>query len=302
MTEEQAFLAAIAAEPEDDVSKLVYADWLDEHDDPRGEFIRLQYELEKYPPYRELRTDCPPVDGNSGIYKHCYNLRVREYVFLAAYQDKWRRGPVCETCGQAKASGGSFNSTWNVCPQCHGTGDAGGLMRKFTTGRIEDGTSETELVHIEWDRGFPGRVVVPQVGDLVRDACSKCGGYGGAHTHAACDGDLVWQPTPWLRAVVQHHPVSGCVPLDREPYHYRAPAFPPDHVLHGMFRWGRRSSWGEDNTDLLPDLIFDALRDMHFGEASRSCRYFPTRELALSALGRAFVQLAKKATPEGSAV
>jgi uncharacterized protein (TIGR02996 family) len=39
--EELALLAAIHAEPRDDMPRLVYADWLDEHDDPRGEFIRL---------------------------------------------------------------------------------------------------------------------------------------------------------------------------------------------------------------------------------------------------------------------
>lgn len=33
-------LAAVAANPADDTAKLVYADWLDEHDDPRGTFLR----------------------------------------------------------------------------------------------------------------------------------------------------------------------------------------------------------------------------------------------------------------------
>jgi uncharacterized protein (TIGR02996 family) len=37
------FLAAICASPDDDLPRLVYADWLDEHGDPaRAEFIRLQ--------------------------------------------------------------------------------------------------------------------------------------------------------------------------------------------------------------------------------------------------------------------
>jgi uncharacterized protein (TIGR02996 family) len=39
------FLRAIAAAPEDDVHRLVYADWLDEHGEPeRAELIRLQCE------------------------------------------------------------------------------------------------------------------------------------------------------------------------------------------------------------------------------------------------------------------
>jgi uncharacterized protein (TIGR02996 family) len=39
------FLAAILADPDDDLPRLVYADWLEEHGDDRAEFIRVQCEL-----------------------------------------------------------------------------------------------------------------------------------------------------------------------------------------------------------------------------------------------------------------
>lgn len=43
MTEQDALLAAIIASPECDTSRLVYADWLDEHGQPEwAEFIRMQ--------------------------------------------------------------------------------------------------------------------------------------------------------------------------------------------------------------------------------------------------------------------
>ena len=45
MADETAFLQAIAEEPDDDALRLIFADWLDERDDPRGEFIRVQCEL-----------------------------------------------------------------------------------------------------------------------------------------------------------------------------------------------------------------------------------------------------------------
>src|SRR6266508_240747 len=46
MSEEDALLAAIYANPDDDTPRLVYADWLDEHDQPeRAEFIRAQIRL-----------------------------------------------------------------------------------------------------------------------------------------------------------------------------------------------------------------------------------------------------------------
>jgi uncharacterized protein (TIGR02996 family) len=37
---EYAILANVLTTPQDDAAKLVYADWLDEHDDPRGAFLR----------------------------------------------------------------------------------------------------------------------------------------------------------------------------------------------------------------------------------------------------------------------
>ena len=41
---EQALLAAIIEQPNDDTPRLVYADWLEEQGDARGEFIRLEIE------------------------------------------------------------------------------------------------------------------------------------------------------------------------------------------------------------------------------------------------------------------
>lgn len=46
MTDEAAFLAKIIAEPDEDVHRLVYADWLQDHGRPeRAEFIRVQCEI-----------------------------------------------------------------------------------------------------------------------------------------------------------------------------------------------------------------------------------------------------------------
>jgi uncharacterized protein (TIGR02996 family) len=45
MNEEQAFLAAIAANPADATARLVFADWLTERDDPRGEWLRVRTQL-----------------------------------------------------------------------------------------------------------------------------------------------------------------------------------------------------------------------------------------------------------------
>lgn len=47
--ESEGFLARIREVPDDDGPRLIYADWLDEQGDPRGEFIRVQLALARLP-------------------------------------------------------------------------------------------------------------------------------------------------------------------------------------------------------------------------------------------------------------
>jgi len=60
MFEQDAFLRAVCENPDDDAPRLVYADWLEEHGDPRGEFIRLSCERSNLPrldPRRRVLTE-----------------------------------------------------------------------------------------------------------------------------------------------------------------------------------------------------------------------------------------------------
>ncbi|MCI0705285.1 MAG: TIGR02996 domain-containing protein [Planctomycetia bacterium] len=52
-----AFQRAILANPGDTTLKLVYADWLQERDDPRAEYVRLQVQL------HTTRTSAAAVDA-----------------------------------------------------------------------------------------------------------------------------------------------------------------------------------------------------------------------------------------------
>jgi uncharacterized protein (TIGR02996 family) len=66
---DQALLRAIVENPDEDTPRLMFADWLDEHDDPtRAEFIRLQCEL--------ARLDTDGSDSHA-VYEF---LRDRDYV------------------------------------------------------------------------------------------------------------------------------------------------------------------------------------------------------------------------------
>jgi uncharacterized protein (TIGR02996 family) len=71
MSSEAGFLRAIADEPADAAHRLVYADWLDERGDARGELVRIEEEMRRLPVYsdrywllkrrrNELRDKAPP--------------------------------------------------------------------------------------------------------------------------------------------------------------------------------------------------------------------------------------------------
>src|SRR5262245_45374071 len=50
MVNDEAFIQAILAEPNDDTARLVYADWLEEHDNPcASDYLRTELKLAKLP-------------------------------------------------------------------------------------------------------------------------------------------------------------------------------------------------------------------------------------------------------------
>src|SRR4051794_30266932 len=77
MTDADAFLQAIQEEPDSDEPRLVFADWLEEHGDPRSEFIRVQCELAALPAGDDRRRA----------------LKARERDLWAEHGDAWA-GPL----------------------------------------------------------------------------------------------------------------------------------------------------------------------------------------------------------------
>ncbi len=49
MREHEAFLDAIRANPDDEAPRLVYADWLEDHGDPRADYLRTEVQWAKKP-------------------------------------------------------------------------------------------------------------------------------------------------------------------------------------------------------------------------------------------------------------
>src|SRR5579883_2622880 len=60
MADDKHFLAQIKAAPADRTARLVYADWLTERDDPRGELIRIEEEMRSFPIYSDRYWQLKP--------------------------------------------------------------------------------------------------------------------------------------------------------------------------------------------------------------------------------------------------
>lgn len=85
----ESFLRAILEDPENDLPRLAYADWLDEQGDPRGELIRVQCELS---PLTEEDERFHP------LYK-------REQALLKLHKNEWL-GPLADWVQNAQFSRG----------------------------------------------------------------------------------------------------------------------------------------------------------------------------------------------------
>jgi uncharacterized protein (TIGR02996 family) len=86
---DDALLAGILAEPDDDARRLVYADWQEEHgQQARAEFIRLQCRLADIDEFDPDRPD----------------LLDREWELLTVYRKRWQPGPPCVLAGYLRDS------------------------------------------------------------------------------------------------------------------------------------------------------------------------------------------------------
>src|SRR5262245_6194987 len=92
MTHEEAFLAAILESPDDDAPRLIYADWLEDHGDPRAALIRVQCDLERH---RRAAFGKPYVlsDGLRRAWQ-IIALYAREKELLAEFGDIWTPGAI----------------------------------------------------------------------------------------------------------------------------------------------------------------------------------------------------------------
>lgn len=196
--EQSAFLRSICENPSDDTIRLVYADYLEEHDElERAELIRIQVELG---PYEDGRV-CPPAI-------HTKRIREKQLQDILSAQLS-AKCPVCGGTGRVKAVLGDGTGGYSApCPTCGGTGD---LFRRFT----DDRTHAKEPRPHRFVRGLLYLLV--ELEEVVV-ACPDCtdgrwrnGRDGCCRT---CD-DVQWCPTPWAAALPPE--VVGLWVTDKHP-------------------------------------------------------------------------------------
>jgi uncharacterized protein (TIGR02996 family) len=139
------FLKAVIAAPADDLPRLVFADWLDEHDDPRGEFVRLQ--IDRY---------------RRGV----FGIGPREYQLLLEHEPAWR-AELPAGCRQVRFRRGFVDSL-----RCH-------ARHLFDPDHpilapVEHLTVEVSHLRAEWLAYSPPPLAVP-VRELVVDCREPVG-------------------------------------------------------------------------------------------------------------------------------
>ena len=91
MSDREALLRVIGENPDDDAPRLVYADWLDEHGDPRqAEFIRVQCELARVPD--EERRGHPLAAREQALWRELRKWRFAPANWMVLHLGSFRRG------------------------------------------------------------------------------------------------------------------------------------------------------------------------------------------------------------------
>lgn len=268
MTTEDALLAAINAAPDDDLPRLVFADWLDERNGPgdaeRSEFIRVQIELAKWP--GPIPANGKQKSREAKLWEDAiYNKGVFRWF-------DWRRDD---------------EFAWHM--------NAKGLCELW---KGRDGSTAAKIVI---RRGFPGVVHGP-LAVLVGGVCGRCGGEGSLLPRAfpglgdcpACHGTGT---TPGvLTDLCKRFPIQRVEVTNREPLRFTPDGGSSSTDWPDRFSWGRLGGLSLTGGHWLPDDLW-ALIPCQDVRGERYKR-FDTEELARAALSAALIAWAKSHAAE----
>lgn len=261
-----AFLASIRSAPDDDLPRLVAADWLDERGEgERAELIRVA--LESY------RLDSALV---------CHE--PHRLLDLLRHRDKLARQNCRRWWGDA---------TELFClkspPDEPNTFDGGWVQRGFIA-RVSGPLSS--LIGGQCGRCGGDRRVCdiyrPSLGDWIEMPTSRVpidvSQYRAVRNCPACSG--TGRTTGVLRDVVKREPVATVEVTDRDPH-------PNRNDPETYCGWIRHGEFGDENRpDVLPADLYDALEGGSEQYDSVQWMKYPTPDAARAALSAALLHLA----------
>jgi hypothetical protein len=293
MTDEDRFLAAILAAPDDDTPRLVYADWLDDnagvvvrcdgsgthrHEGRVGQVIHgVQHDTDPRRPHHHHDEKCLVSDGRK---ERAEFIRVQ-----------------CELARRAEVAGHRDTVLWareRELFEAQATGwlnPAGLTMIRLNPYQEEIRPAPYGIVR----RGFVAEVRLP-LAAFLGGRCERCGGRGRIYPHMIprnlaepCPncrpgppGILGTGTLPGLAAdLFRRHPVERVVPTDKTPQDYG-----PD--MHFWFRSAGRVSPDAE----VGDDVYDHLEGYEL--TGGGSKYWRTAKAAVDALSAALVAIGRE--------
>ena len=248
MTDHDALLAAVLADPEDDAPRLVLADWFEENgQEERGEFVRVQCRIAEY----ERQAGGDPR-RKFGWPVHYETLRHRE-------RELWRNGCVEWFCVE-------WFEHLKDTPVCVA---------------LTEGDACDKPTHGLPVRGFIGELRTTLAG-FLGGPCSHCRGRG---SNAIPSDWQDWSQCKQCKGtgrtlgavgVFAREPVTAVRLTCREPY--------PILDGSGLWAWGNVLP-DRNGAEGLPDEIYGLLAG--FVRGGGLAKHYPSRDAALAALSRA---------------
>lgn len=261
-----ALFRAVAADPDDDNPRLALRDYLDERDDPRAEFIRVQQRIAEA---RRLCScgGCVAARGggqhtNGGCAVDArqddgVRLRHRERELLAQHEGEWRR------IGCPAAGGGGLN-------------------------RAGDARAKSPWEHkVHWRRGHVSAVEC-RLDEVLEQRYARTDWTDPASEYATG----LWVPTAWALRVCEWHPVEEFRVSDRQPLQWELSG-----GRGGRFSWIDASQ--TEGASALPGPLLVSLED-ELQEIEAYGKRYSSREAAVTALARAVARFVRSHLPPES--
>lgn len=255
MTQEATFLASIAAAPNDVALRLVYADWLDERGDPRGELVRIEEKMHQLPVFSDRYWQLKPRRNEllaQADEDWLVAMRYRDYCYPVfahgipeGVKERWRL--IRE-----------FTERWNG-----GTlGDVGGRTEEIRQVEARLGRTLPPSIR-EWVAFAHDLMGNPKYEEVLRDVfqMEELEGHAAVSLLLQGEGDYHWAvrhedfvlPDPPVHGF--HLDEENFLPDERNPIQSSVTAFVLEYVI--AYTPAAGGSFGvlvDDSTKLIRDL------------------------------------------------